>query len=93
MKAKTILFVFTVFFLYACESGKKKDADLLVDIIEKVQDHKGYEREDFPLGLFNETYFQDEADFASACIDELNELDTLHFSESEQISYELLKFR
>ena len=93
MKAKTILFVFTVFFLYACESGKKKDADLLVDIIEKAQDHKGYEREDFPLGLFNETYFQDEADFASACIDELNELDTLHFSESEQISYELLKFR
>lgn len=93
MKTKIILFVCTVFFLYACESGKKKDTDLLADIIEKVQDHKGYEKEDFPLGLFNEAYFQAEADFASGCIAELNELDTLQFSESEQISYELLKFR
>ena len=93
MKTKIILFVCTVFFLYACESGKKKDTDLLADIIEKVQDHKGYEKEDFPLGLFNEAYFQAEADFASGCIAELNELDTLQFSASEQISYELLKFR
>jgi uncharacterized protein (DUF885 family) len=93
MNAKIIVFVFTIFFLHACESGKKKDTKLLADIIEKVQDHKGYEKEDFPLGLFNEAYFQAEADFASGCIDELNELDTLQFSDSEQISYELLKFR
>ncbi len=48
---------------------KKKDSDVLAEIIEKVQDHKGFEREEFPLGLFNEAYFQAEADFASGCIE------------------------
>ncbi len=93
MKVKIILFVFVLSFLSACESGKKKDTGLLAEIIEKVQDHKGFEKEEFPLGLFNEAYFQAEADFASGCIDELNQLDTLEFTESEQISYELLRFR
>ena len=93
MHVKYFLFVFTLFFLYACEPEGANDAVLLIGIIEKVQDHKGFEREEFPLGLFNESYFQAEADFASACIDELNQLDTLNFTESEQISYELLKFR
>ena len=93
MKLKIILIVFSLFFLSACDSGKNKNADLLAGIIEKVQDHKGFEREEFPLGLFNEAYFQAEADFASGCIDELNQLDTLQFSESEMISFELLKFK
>lgn len=93
MKAKIIIFVFGLFLMLACESSKKNDPDLLQDIIEKVQDHKGFEREEFPLGLFNEDYFQAEADFASGCIDELNQLDTTSFSESEQISFDLLKFK
>lgn len=92
MKCKFLLFSLSLVLLYACESGAKKNSDLLSDIIQKVQDHKGYEKEEFPLGLFNEAYFQAEAEFALDCINELNQLDTLQFSESEWISYELLKF-
>ena len=92
MKFKFFLFPLSLIFLYACNTGKKKNSSALSDIIEKVQDHKGYEKEEFPLGLFNEAYFQAEADFAKKYINELNQLDTLQFSESEQISYELLKF-
>jgi len=93
MNIKIIILVFSLSLIASCESGKKKDSSLLEGIIQKVQDHKGFEKEEFPLGLFNEIYFQAEADFALSCIDELNELDTAQFSESEQISFELLKFK
>jgi len=92
MKFRFFIYSLTLIFLYACETGKKRNADTLSEIIEKIEDHKGYDKEEFPLGLFNEVYFRAEADFAKNCIDELNQLDTLQFSESEQISYELLKF-
>jgi len=93
MNIKIIILVFSLSLIASCESGKNKDSSLLEGIIQKVQDHKGFEKEEFPLGLFNEIYFQAEADFALSCIDELNELDTAQFSESEQISFELLKFK
>jgi len=93
MNIKIIILVFSLSLIASCESDKKKDSSLLEGIIQKVQDHKGFEKEEFPLGLFNEIYFQAEADFALSCIDELNELDTAQFSESEQISFELLKFK
>ncbi len=93
MNIKITILVFSLSLIASCESGKNKDSSLLEGIIQKVQDHKGFEKEEFPLGLFNEIYFQAEADFALSCIDELNELDTAQFSESEQISFELLKFK
>ncbi len=93
MKVKIIFFAFTLLFLNACKPGKKDDSVLLAEIIEKIQDHKGYDEDAFPLGLFNEAYFQAEADFALNRLNELNNLDRGGFSESEEISYALLKFK
>lgn len=87
-------FVGLLFLLLCISCGKDKDqaSQELAGIVQKVEDHQGFDEDEFPLGLFNEAYFKAEADFASECIDELNELDTMSFTETEQISYELLKF-
>lgn len=90
-----ILFIAVVCsYLMSCESNPEPDTSAkLNSIIEMIQDHKGYDETEFPLGLFNETYFQSEADFAADALAELGRLDTSRMSASESISCELLKFK
>ena len=64
----------------------------LDSIIKSYQDHKGYDRKDYPLGLFKEEYYKAEAEFAQSKLDELSKFNTEGLSETDQISYDLLKF-
>ena len=65
----------------------------LDSVIQRVQDHKGYEREDFPLGNFSEEYYRQEADFARKQLRELEKVNSEALSETEQISRELLRYK
>ena len=65
----------------------------LSKVIKAVEDHKSYDREKYPLGLFAEEYYQQEAEFAEARLRELKKIKTAELSETEQISKELLRFR
>ena len=93
MRVRIVFFVFALFTFVACESGKPNSSDKLETIIEKVESHKGYDKDKLPLGMFTEAYFKNEADFAQQCVDDLQELDPDQLSETEQISYELLRFK
>lgn len=64
----------------------------LEKIIEEVQDHKGYEREDYPMGLFTKAYFEEEAAFAKAQLEKLATIPETDLSETEAISLALLRF-
>ena len=64
----------------------------LDSIIKSYQDHRGYDRKDYPLGLFTKDYYKAEAEFAQSKLDELANINTEGLSETDQISYELLKF-
>lgn len=62
-------------------------------VIKTFQDHKGYDRDTYPLGLYTEEYYQQEAEFAKERLKDLAEIETDKLLETEQISLELLKFK
>ena len=57
------------------------------------QDHKGYDEQEFPLGLFTKKFYQSEADFAKTILMKLSEVSEIALSETEVISLKLLKFK
>ena len=75
------------------ELNAQENASKLLDsIINSYQDHRGYDRKDYPLGLFTKEYHKAEAEFAQSKLDELAKINPEELSETEQISFELLKF-
>lgn len=93
MRVKIIFFVFTLFSFISCELKKANDSEQLDAIVARVENHIGFDEDTYPLGLFNEAYFESEADFALQVLNDLRGLKLDLLSESEQISYELLKFK
>ncbi|MEG9327832.1 DUF885 domain-containing protein [Salinimicrobium catena] len=65
----------------------------LDSVINKVQEHKGYDREEFPLGNYSEEYYREEADFARQQLKELEKVKSEALSETQQISKELLRYK
>ncbi|HSP11877.1 MAG TPA: DUF885 domain-containing protein, partial [Salegentibacter sp.] len=81
------VFLFSNLVLAQSESGN------LDAIINKVQEHKFYDREEFPLGLYTEKNYKNQAEFAEERIAELQKINADSLSETEKISLELLKFK
>ena len=88
--------LFVVFFLVSIISFSQNEtsnlAQTLEEVISSYQDHKGYDRKGYPLGLFTRDYYKAEAEFAKTKLEELSKIRTDTFSENEKISVELLKF-
>lgn len=83
----------SLWFLYSCDKKGDNNASVILQkSIDSYQDHKGYDNNDYPLGLFTKDYYRTEAEFAQSKLDELSKIDTSSLSETEQISFELLKF-
>ncbi|WP_455169395.1 DUF885 domain-containing protein [Aegicerativicinus sediminis] len=79
----------------SCETNKKSKSNEsdLNHFIETFQDHKGYDRDKYPLGLFTEEYYKNEAEFAQKLLDSLSGISAEGLTETNQISLELLRFR
>ena len=86
----TFVFIVTV---CGCISNKENSSQLLTSIVNKYQDHKGYDEQEFPLGLFTKKFYQSEADFAKTILTKLSEVSEIALSETEVISLKLLKFK
>ena len=88
--------LFVVFFLVSIISFSQNEtsnsAQTLEEVISSYQDHKGYDRKEYPLGLFTRDYYKAEAEFAKTKLEELSKIRIDTFSENEKISVELLKF-
>ncbi|MCH7524257.1 MAG: DUF885 domain-containing protein [Bacteroidetes bacterium] len=88
--------LFEVFFLVSIISFSQNEtsnlAQTLEEVISSYQDHKGYDRKEYPLGLFTRDYYKAEAEFAKTKLEELSKIRIDTFSENEKISVELLKF-
>ena len=61
-------------------------------MIDTYQEHKGFDRLRYPLGLYTQAYYAQEAQFADSLKRELTQLSTLKFDENNQISAALLAF-
>ncbi len=88
--------LFVVFFLVSIISFSQNEtsnsAQTLEEVISSYQDHKGYDRKEYPLGLFTRDYYKAEAEFAKTKLEELSKIRIDIFGENEKISVELLKF-
>ncbi len=88
---QNLLLISVIFFsnlLLAQSESTKLDT-----LINKVQEHKFYDREEFPLGLYTEENYKNQAGFAEERIAELQKINADSLSETEKISLELLKFK
>ncbi len=82
-----------LFLLFGTESGIAQNTSAALDsLIKDYQQHEGFDRSKFPLGLYTKDYFKSEADFAQKILNELSKIDTVGLSETEHISAELLAF-
>ena len=61
-------------------------------IISSYQDHEGYDKKAYPLGLFTKDYYKSEANFAQTLLDKLSEVDQNTLGETDKISAKLLAF-
>ncbi|MGF1560506.1 MAG: DUF885 family protein, partial [Flavobacteriaceae bacterium] len=65
---------------------------VLKNIIATYQDHEGYDKNQYPLGLYTKEYYSKEADFARSLRKALADVSIEKLSENDMISYELLDF-
>ncbi len=64
----------------------------LEKIIDRYQEHKGYDKKEYPLGLFTKAHYKAEAGFAQSLLDALKPIIPDDLSETDKISHALLKF-
>lgn len=62
-------------------------------VIQNVDDHKAYDYEKYPLGLYTKSHYQKEAKFAKKQLKKLSKIKANNLSESEKISHEMLRFK
>ena len=87
-------YIFTLLLLICASiSFAQSASEKLETIISEYQDHEGYDRELYPMGYFEETYYEEEATFAEDLVKKLKTLNQAALSKSEKISLKLLQFR
>ncbi len=64
----------------------------LSELIEEYQNFTPYDSEEYPMGQFSKDRYEGEATFAQALLDKLEDVPYGNLSETDQISYTLLKF-
>jgi len=70
----------------------QNSSEALKQVIEKVDEHKAYDRQANPLELFTEELYKKEAEFARERLEELEGINKEQLSETEEISAELLRY-
>ncbi|WCO01335.1 DUF885 domain-containing protein [Psychroserpens ponticola] len=87
-----IIIAFFSLFSFQEASEKESSSEALQAIIDNYQDHKGYDRNEYPLGDYSKAYYKSEAEFAQTTLDELSKIESKTLTETEQISLTLLNF-
>jgi len=80
------------FIVLASCTPKKSASEALSKVIANYENREGYDKKQFPLGLFTKEYYKNEAEYSQKTIDTLSKIAIENLSESENISLELLKF-
>ncbi len=90
---RSLLVIILFSFILGCTNNDQNSSTReLIKLVDKYQDHEGYDRKAYPLGLFTRDYYKSEAEFAQSILDELSGLDVKSLKETDRISAELLKF-
>ncbi len=88
-----LLLVFLLISINSFSQNEKSNSSQILEVvISSYQDHKGYDKKEYPLGLFTRDYYKAEAEFARTKLEELSKINFDTLNENEKISFELLKF-
>lgn len=81
--------------LFACEPKQtvNEASEDLEAVIDTVQSFKLYDSKEHPLGRYEKALFKKDADFAAMQLEKLAAIDTQGLSDTELISWELLRFK
>lgn len=90
LKIISIVLVVSFFGFKNQEDLKKPKS--LEEIITGYQEHEGYDKKQYPLGLYTKAYYKAEAEFAQQTLDQLSKIDRTSLNETEKISADLLAF-
>lgn len=88
----SLLFCAIGFLVGSATATSQNTITTLDSLILVYEQHRGYNQNDYPLGLYTKDYFKAEAEFSEDLRDKLLKIDTSGLTETEQISAELLKF-
>lgn len=93
-KKYSLLFILiSTAFQFSCKTEITTDnSEALASVIQTVEDFKLYDRKDHPLGRYEKELFKKDVEFASEQLDKLKQIPLESLSETEQISWELLRF-
>ncbi|MCX2838182.1 DUF885 domain-containing protein [Salinimicrobium sp. MT39] len=89
---KYLFWNLTFLLLVSFQVQSQNSSEALKQVIEKVDEHKAYDRQANPLGLFTEEVYKKEAKFARERLKELEKINKEQLSETEEISAELLRY-
>ncbi len=89
---KRIVFTFLAACIAFCTYAQSPNEELAT-IIQEIANHQGYDRSEYPMGLFTREYFEKEAAFAKAQLKKLNDFSAANLSETDAITLELMKFK
>jgi uncharacterized protein (DUF885 family) len=93
MKPLKIISLLSILLIFSCQKEETVNASIKLDgLINSYQDHEGYDKKTYPLGLFTKDYYKTEAEFAKIKLEELDKINTDDLTETELISVDLLKF-
>lgn len=87
-----ILIISIVVTSNSCKNQSSKSSEELKSILEAYNEHEGYDKEKYPLGLHTRDYYKAEAEFAVQQLQKFDKIKVDELTETEQISVELLKF-
>jgi uncharacterized protein (DUF885 family) len=90
---QSLVFIVSVLFCISCSNPDYGDWSSQLDgLIQEYQDHEGFDKKEYPLGLFTMAYYEGEANFAKSMLESLSEIKTENLTETQQISARLLAF-
>ncbi len=73
---KYLKFLAAVLFVIGCSKVETNDSSAnLNKIIDDYQNHKGYDKDEYPLGLFTKVHFESESVYARTQLDALDKID------------------
>lgn len=92
MKTKNLLLSIIVLLLTMAASAQGESAKLQA-VIKTVENHRAYDRNAYPLGLYTKEHYRKQADFARSQLENLQRINKENLSQSEAISLTLLSFK
>ena len=92
MKALYNVVLSLAIFLIGCNPVEKNDGITLENLINDIEKYEGYNKEEFPLGVYTKEFYQKSAEFAKEKLTELGQINRENLTETERISAELLAF-